>query len=218
MRLMMIVIMLGMMLMKAGGLSKDMEDFERMMEEPQDRSGWVNPMDMGFFDSQPTCKELEAKANKCDKDLTACKLSLENSGKKNNKSANEDCKQSRVESKSSSDVFLRRYVNYLISKLRLDPTQDSHLKLEIVLSSFEIQTLFNYASLKSSTPAVDVDSILSTHIRSWDYYETSPFFDELKVNMCISLTFLFVCILIYKIINEFCHVPTLYDNGTWISW
>jgi len=58
--------------------------------------------------------------------------------------------------------------------------QESHLKLEAYLSPGQTQTLLNFAKFQSTTPAVDVDTILSSLIRNVETYETSPFVDNLK--------------------------------------
>ena len=47
-----------------GGLADDMDEFERMMQEPRDRSNWIDPHDMGMLDSRAgagTCQAVEEK-------------------------------------------------------------------------------------------------------------------------------------------------------------
>jgi len=121
-----------------------------------------------------TCPDLEARVGTCEQELAACTDKLESAGAGCNKSAAEE----RL--RSDPDVFLRRYVNHLVYKLGLESGQESHLKLEVYLSPGQTQTLLSFAKFQSPTPAVDVDTILSSLIRNVESFETSPFVDNLK--------------------------------------
>jgi len=195
-------------------MSDDMGDWEEMMKEPQDKARWINPMDMGLFDSkaQKNCDDLEEKLSVCEKHLETCQSKLEEMSQSNgclNKSIESSTLKAPVEEKIvNSDIFFKRHVRQLINKLYLDAHQDSHLKLEVFLSSDEIATLLKFVNQESSIPAVDVDNILSSSsfIRSVDYYETSPLIDEIKeqlislkdpllvVLMSISLVYLIILV------------------------
>ena len=172
-------------------MSDDMGDWEEMTKEPQDKARWINPMDMGLFDSkaQKNYDDVEEKLSVCEKHLETCQSKLEEMSQSNG------CLKNSIESSTlkapveekivNSDIFFKRHVRQLINKLYLDAHQDSHLKLEVFLSSDEIATLLKFVSQESSIPAVDVDNILSSSsfIRSVDYYETSPLIDEIKAGI-----------------------------------
>ena len=175
MRLLALVML--MLVTAARGMGDDAEEWERLMGEPMDKSRWIDPWDMGLAsDQEPrTCPDLETRVGTCERELTACKETLESSRAGCNKSAAEE----RL--RSDPDVFLRRFVNHLVYKLGLEVGQESHLKLGAYLSPGQTQTLLNFAKFQSPTPAVDVDTILSSLIRNVESYETSPFVDNLKV-------------------------------------
>ena len=184
------LLLLVMLVISVSGLADDMDEFERMMQEPKDRASWVDPMDMGMLN----CEAVERKLRECDRDLGECRIQLDkiSSGFNANKSkavAKLEVKKADPIEKSASpgvsDVFLRRFVGHLLEKLQLDRDQAAHLKVEILLDTFQIQTLVNFVSPGSSTNQVDVDYILSSFIRSVDTYETSPFVDNLKVLVCL---------------------------------
>ena len=146
------LVMLLMMLVPVLGMD-DADDWDRLMEEPADRAHWVDPWDMGLYDGvkSETCPELEQRLKTCDADLVSCKRNLEKIAKelatmKNNNNSGDGDKPIEVKTVFSDTVFLRRHVNFLISKLQLDPGRDydSHLKLEIALRPDHIQTLFNF--------------------------------------------------------------------------
>ena len=64
-----------------GGLADDMDDFDRMMQEPRDRSKWIDPHDMGMRDSRPgtgNCPAVEEKQKQCENDLANCQNNLQN--------------------------------------------------------------------------------------------------------------------------------------------
>ena len=175
MRLLVLVMM--MLVTAVKGMGDDAEEWERLMGEPMDKSRWIDPWDMGLASDKETrtCSDLESRVGTCEQELTACKETLESSRAGCNKSAAEE----RL--RSDPDVFLRRYINHLVYKLGLELGQESHLKLEVYLSPGQTQTLLNFAKFQSPTPAVDVDTILSSLIRNVESYETSPFVDNLKV-------------------------------------
>jgi len=202
-------------------MSDDMKDWDEMMQEPKDKASWINPMDMGLFDSksQKNCEDLEAKISVCDKELESCQSKLEEISKSNgclNKSSESSTSKPEVEEKTIvSDIFFKRHVRQLINKLPLDAHQNSHLKLEVFLSSEEIATLFKFVSPESSIPAVDVDNILSSSsfIRSVGYYETSPLIDEIKEQLIslkdpllvvlMSISLVYVIILVFRRLPPF---------------
>ena len=173
-----LLVLVGLVLVTAArGMLEDAEEWERLMGEPLDKSRWIDPWDMGLAsDKEPlTCPDLEARVDTCERALSVCTKELESQGAGCNKSAAEE----RL--RTDPDVFLRRYVNHLVYKLGLEPGRESHLKLEVYLSPGQTQTLLNFAKFQSPTPAVDVDTILSSLIRNVESYETSPFVDNLKV-------------------------------------
>ena len=188
MRLLLLLVMS--VILVSGGMD-DLDDFERMMQEPKNRAGWIDPMDMGLIDIKSgSCEEVEIKLKDCEADLKDCKVRTVKISKEiestNNKSkAVEIVEDKKVDdspkSQGVSDVFLRRFVSHLIKKLQLDRNRGAHLKVEISLETFQVQTLLNFVSPGSGTNPVDVDYILSSFIRSVDTYETSPFVDNLKV-------------------------------------
>ena len=171
------LLVLVMLVAAARGMGEDAEEWERLMGEPLDKSRWIDPWDMGLTSDKETrtCPDLEARVGTCEAELEACTDKLESAGAGCNKSAAEE----RL--RSDPDVFLRRYVNHLVYKLGLESGQESHLKLEVYLSPGQTQTLLNFAKFQSPTPAVDVDTILSSLIRNVESFETSPFVDNLKV-------------------------------------
>ena len=170
-----------------GGMADDMDDFERMMQEPRDRSNWIDPHDMGMLDSRPgsgTCQAVEEKQKQCERDLAKCKNNL----KIPKEMTEENCSKLQDLNEKTPvepDVFLRRFTRHLVNKLQLNPDEDAHLKVEIVLDKFKILTLLNFLSPQSNTNQVDVDEILTSFIKGVDSYETSPFVDFLKVGYSI---------------------------------
>ena len=164
----------------------ELEDWDRMMQEPVDKLGWVDPNDMGLHDPRSlSCRELEARVARCDKELEGCRIEAATL-------AREGANTSRADKKSPDTVFLRRHVTHLISTLGLEPGAAAHLKLEVFLSADQTRTLRNFAALKSSVPAVDVDTILSSFIHSVETFETSPFVDNLKVRDDKSFYFIYI--------------------------
>ena len=188
-----VLLLLVMLVILVSGMVDDMDDFERMMQEPRDRGRWIDPMDMGIIDIKPnSCEEIEAQLKDCDKNLKECQNNLEKIVEEAAKSSNKskviemigDKKVEQTQkSQGVSDVFLRRFVGHLLKKLQLERDVDAHLKVEISLDTFQIQTLHNFVTPGSNTNQVDVDYILSSFIRSVDTYETSPFVDNLKVSL-----------------------------------
>ena len=184
-----LLLLLVMSVIFVSGRVDDLDDFERMMQEPKNRARWIDPMDMGLLDiNSDSCEEVEIKLKDCENDLQECKVRMDKILREidstNNKSKDvELVKDKKPEEKSQgmSDVFLRRFVSHLIQKLQLERNRGVHLKLEISLETFQVQTLLNFVSPGSNSNQVDVDYILSSFIRSVDTYETSPFVDNLKV-------------------------------------
>ena len=118
--------MLVMSVILVTGMVDDMDDFERMMQEPRDRGRWIDPMDMGILEIKPgSCEEVELKLKDCEKDLKECQNDLEKIAKSNNYSKvlekQEDKKgEPSQKSQGVSDVFLRRFVGHLLKKLQLE--------------------------------------------------------------------------------------------------
>ena len=166
-------------------LGDELEDWDRMMQEPVDKLSWVDPNDMGLHDPRSlSCRELEARVARCDKELEGCRIEAATL-------AREGANTSQADKKTPDTVFLRRHVTHLISTLGLEPGAAAHLKLEVFLSADQTRTLRNFAAPKSSVPAVDVDTILSSFIHSVETFETSPFVDNLKVRDNISFHFIY---------------------------
>jgi len=174
----------------AWGRVDELEEFERMMEEPTDRSKWVDPLDMGMYDTkQNNCKDLEKRLGACDKNLGECHKKLDNlarSDAKTNinnittKTAQPEIEIKSTPVKSSGEIFLKRHVSHLISKLNLAPLAKAHLKVEIELDPFQIQTLHNFVTPNSNVHAVDVDQILTSFIKSVDTFETFVWVEGIK--------------------------------------
>ena len=164
----------------------ELEDWDRMMQEPVDKLGWVDPNDMGLHDPRSlSCRELEARVARCDKELEGCRIEAATL-------AREGANTSRADKRTPDTVFLRRHVTHLISTLGLEPGAAAHLKLEVFLSADQTRALRNFAAPKSSVPAVDVDTILSSFIHSVETFETSPFVDNLKVRDDKSFYFIYI--------------------------
>ena len=198
-----LVILLGVLGAFGGRDLDELQEFERMMAEPKDRSGysciglslfflnnvssWVDPLDMGLYDpKQDTCSELVNRLAKCEKELVLAKTKVETTSQNPNTSHSTTTVKSpdhttSVPVKSASEVFLRRHVNHLVSRLGLSSSTPAHLKVEIFLTPYEVQTLHNFASSKSTVHAVDVDHILSSFIKSYDTYETYHWIEVVKV-------------------------------------
>ena len=166
-------------------LGDELEDWDRMMQEPVDKLSWVDPNDMGLHDPRSlSCRELEARVARCDKELEGCRIEAATL-------AREGANTSQADKKTPDTVFLRRHVTHLISTLGLEPGAAAHLKLEVFLSADQTRTLRNFAAPKSSVPAVDVDTILSSFIHNVETFETSLFVDNLKVRDNISFHFIY---------------------------
>ena len=67
------LLLLVMLVISVSGLADDMDEFERMMQEPKDRASWVDPMDMGMLN----CEAVERKLRECDGDLGECRIQLD---------------------------------------------------------------------------------------------------------------------------------------------
>jgi len=184
-----LVIMLGLSVVVGSRDMEELQDFERMMAEPKDRSGWVDPLDMGLYDpKQDTCHELVDRLAKCERELAVANTKIVSKSRNPNNSnatttVESPSQTTSVPVKSVSEVFLRRHVTHLLSRLGLSPTIPAHLKVEILLTAYEVQTLHNFASSQSTVHAVDVDHILSSFIKSYDTYETSPWIEVVKMNL-----------------------------------
>jgi len=116
-----------------------------MMSEPRDRSGWVDPMDMGLEESgyRGAC----AGAEICGKELRVCKELLQKLAEERNSSTTTTTPSTTstrpVAVTAATDVFLRRWVSYLVSRLGLSGHTASHLRLEVQLSPHQVDRLLN---------------------------------------------------------------------------
>jgi len=191
MRWVCLAILAGLLVVRGGRDIDELQEFERMMAEPKDRSGWVDPLDMGMYDNkQDTCTEVVDRLSKCEKELGMVKTKIEEQLRNVNHSRSTTVKSHvhqttsvPVTANPTSEVFLKRHVNHLVSSLHLSTNTPAHLKLEIFLTPFEVQTLHNFISAKSTVHAVDVDHILSSFIKSYDTYEAYPWIETLKMHM-----------------------------------
>eukprot|EP00092_Neocalanus_flemingeri_P018229 GFUD01019729.1.p1 GENE.GFUD01019729.1~~GFUD01019729.1.p1 ORF type:complete len:572 (+),score=123.07 GFUD01019729.1:68-1783(+) len=182
------LVLLGLLVGVLGvwGRVDELDEFERMMNEPKDRSGWVDPLDMDMYDSkQNNCPELVDRLTRCEKDLVVCQRNTEKIAKSvvlhsNTTTVVPEVETKPVHVKSSTEIFLKRHVSHLISKLGLMSSTEAHLKVEIQLNSFQVQSLENFVSPQSSVHAVDVDQILSSFIKSVETYERSPWIEVIK--------------------------------------
>jgi len=170
-----------------------LDEFDRMMAEPSDKSRWIDPHNMGNYDpSSKDCSDTEAKLFVTKEELSNCRDKLDSLNEDNKLSSpstvtttttkftTKDISSSEY---TTNDVFLKRHVSHLLSRLGLDttPITGHHLKLEILLSAYQVKTLQNFiSSTKSNVPATDVDQILSSFIKNVDTYENSPWLDTLK--------------------------------------
>jgi len=197
---------------------EELEEFERMMAEPKDRTGWVDPLDMGMYDSkQDNCPELVDRLARCEKDLVVSQRNMEKMAQNilnsNTTTVKPTVESKPVQVKAASEIFLKRHVSQLISRLGLRPSSVAHLKVEIFLTPFEVQTLQNFVSSHSTVHAVDVDHILSSFIKSYDTFETSPWLDVLKENLaslkdpllvlCMSLALVYVTLTVFRRLAPF---------------
>ena len=201
--------MMILMLLMMGVLGMDdSEDWDKLMEEPVDRAEWVDPWDMGLGRVE-SCGELEERVHICDKQLVTCQRGLEKLSQQINSSGGEMKKQSPAgDVKTASEVFLKRHVNYLISKLQLDPDKDSHVKVELMLTTRQIQTLFNFVSSQPSSHAVDVDTVLSSYIRTVDKFEQSHMIDNVREKLSaakdpllvilMSISLVYILIIVFR--------------------
>jgi len=154
-------------------VADDLEEFDRMMAEPQDRVGWVDPLDMGL--DQPG-------AGGCAVQLGQCREALAVLGKERNGSGASTTAAppvSKPPPAASTDVFLKRHVSHLVSRLQLS-SYPAHLKLELQLSGAEAEVLSGYVSGAQGVHAVDVVEVLAGMVRSTEKYETSPLLQTLK--------------------------------------
>ena len=143
-------------------------------------------MDMGMYDTKANnCPELVDRLAKCEKDLLVCHNNMEKIAlsalHSNTTTVAPQVETKPMQGKTTSEVFLKRHVNHLLSRLGLRSPTNAHLKVEIQLSAFQVQTLQNFVSQQSSIHAVDVDQILSSFIKSVDTYERSLWIEIIKV-------------------------------------
>ena len=145
---------------------------------------------MGMYDSkQDNCPELVDRLARCEKDLVVSQRNMEKMAQNvlnsNTTTVKPVVESKPVQVKTASEIFLKRHVSQLISRLGLRSSSVAHLKLEIFLTPFEVQTLENFVSPQSTVHAVDVDHILSSFVKSYDTYEISPWLDVLKVLLSV---------------------------------
>lgn len=214
MRLVCLAILLGLV----WGRVEELDEFERMMAEPKDRTGWVDPLDMGMYDSkQDNCPELVDRLARCEKDLVVSQRNMEKMAQNvlnsNTTTVKPVVESKPVQVKTASEIFLKRHVSQLISRLGLRSSSVAHLKVEIFLTPFEVQTLENFVSPQSTVHAVDVDHILSSFVKSYDTYEISPWLDVLKEKisslkdpllvLCMSLALVYVTLTVFRRLAPF---------------
>jgi len=182
----------------------DMEEFDRLMSEPQDRSRWVDPMDMGMPQKNRGQHEHCSGLVKCGQDLAVCRKALEKLAKEQNSSNSNKEMKPPVTVSTATDVFLKRHVSYLLSRLGLSShSSPAHLKVEVLLSEHMVDTLENFVSPRPRTKvhAVDVVDILSNIVLSVDTYERNPRLDNLKELLTSLRDPLFSILAIFLIIS-----------------
>jgi hypothetical protein len=228
-----LAVLLGVLVVTGRRDVGELEEFERMMSEPKDRTSWVDPLDMGMYNTKTeSCSEVVSRLTRCEKDLvTARTVSSPNT-------TTVRPPTTQVHARAGSEVFLKRHVQHLIARLGLSPTTPAHLKLEIFLTPFQVQTLHNFVSPKTTVHAVDVDQILSTFIKNYETHETHPWLEHIKVEMTslkdpllvllmsLSLTYLIVTVvrrlpalhmmLLILVVSVTWHWVHLY-KATWAS-
>jgi len=156
-------------------VADDLEEFDRMMAEPRDREGWVDPLDMGLE---------EQGAGGCALLLGQCREALAVLGKERNGSGVSTTTTpappvTTPPPTTSTDVFLKRHVSHLVSRLQLS-SYPVHLKLELQLSGDEAEVLSGFVSGAQGVHAVDVVEVLAAMVRSTENYERSPLLQTLK--------------------------------------
>lgn len=176
-----LAVLLGVLVVTGRRDVEELEEFERMMAEPKDRSSWVDPLDMGMYNTKTeSCTELVDRLTRCEKDLVSAQTNMVQMASSANTTT---VRTPTTQARTASEVFLKRHVQHLISRLGLSPTTPAHLKLEIFLTPFQVQTLHNFVSPKTTVHAVDVDHILSSFIKNYETHETHPWLEHLKVEM-----------------------------------
>jgi len=178
-----LAVLLGVLVVTGRRDVEELEEFERMMAEPKDRSSWVDPLDMGMYNTKTdSCAGLVERLTRCEKDLVTAQTNMVQMVRNVNTTAVKTPTK-EVHARAASEVFLKRHVNHLITRLGLSPTTPAHLKLEIILTPFQVQTLHNFVSPKTTVHAVDVDQILSSFIKNYETHETHPWLEHIKVEM-----------------------------------
>jgi len=155
------------------------DDFD--MGGPQDKTEWVDPLDMGIYEpSEPVIdkKLLENLQN----DLTICKAKLKICQTEKEKPEKAPVKEEKpvtkpkskvTESTLPNDLFMKRHVKVLLTKMMLAIDEDVHLSLEIKLTARDIAVLRAFTE-NGSAKVQDVDPILSSFIHSVEEFHVKP--------------------------------------------
>jgi len=172
----------------ASAFGDELGDFDKMMA-PRDKSKWIDPFDMGL-DSvlKEDCSATEDKLRAMEDQKTECeekvKELLSNKAVTEKPASNTSTsKERKTPNPIPADVFLKRYVNHLLSKLDLNGPVDnfgSHLKLEIQLSASQVRTLQIYSQNSDKVPPTDIDHILSSYIKNVETFQASPMLETFK--------------------------------------
>jgi len=195
----------------AAALGDELDDFDRMMA-PRDKSKWVDPFDMGLGSAAAQdCSVTEEMLRKVEAEKVACEGELEKLSSTSTVKPS-SCSTVNTLSKESkkpvvppvpSEVFLKRYVSHLLSKLGLVGHVDSfgaHLKLEIQLTPTQIKTLQAYSLPASRIPPTDIDHILSSFIINVDTIRESPMLERLREHIVALRDPLVVLVLLLTIV------------------
>ena len=161
----MLLVALVWLLASGAACQDDLAAWERMMEEPVDRDRWRDPNDMGLAGGTGDCSVVEADLATCTAQLAHCQAATNLTTKQQSESAKPD--------PCSEEILFRRAVRQLVTQLGLQPGDGAHLRLEVVLSSHQVSTLTRFLIPGTQVSPVDVDTILSSYIRTVEQVESS---------------------------------------------
>lgn len=173
------LIFLKLFLLISGLVSASREDdFDRLMGEPQDKTEWVDPLDMGIYEpSEPVIdkklvENLENDLSICNAKLKVCQA--EKTSEKKDKPVTKP--KSKVTESSvavANDLFMKRHVKVLLQKMMISTDDDVHLSLEIKLTARDISVLRAFTD-DGSAKVQDVDPILSSFIIGVEEFHLKP--------------------------------------------
>jgi len=162
------------------------DDFDRLMEEPDGRENWVDPMDMGLdsedidrSDKDDLLENCRVRLQQCSDKLEARK-NISDFGERGDKvETNGDNVKKKEECKVKVvDTFLKRHVSSLLHQMKLSvgDSGDAHLQVEVKLTSQDLSQLREYVNGRDggSVNVQDVDQVLSSFILATSSYQPTP--------------------------------------------